>query len=160
MTPTATAPAVHSRFALVSAILALSAADEWDDAKREWDLEHVWFAEPDEPWRCLCGHSPIREVCVIANRLTGHRAEVGNVCVQKFLGLPSGDLFAALKRVARNPAAALGPAAVGHAFDRGWINEWERSFCLNTARKRKLSERQRAKRVEINHRVLHHATRG
>jgi hypothetical protein len=160
LTPTITSPAVHSRSALVSSILALSAADVWDEAKREWDLESVWFAEPDEPWRCMCGHSPIREVCVIRNRLTGHRAEVGNVCVTRFLGLPSGDLFAALKRVARNPAAALSPAAVEYAHGRGWMNDWERSFCLDTAKRRKLSARQRAKRAEINTRVLARITTG
>ena len=42
---------------------------------------------------CLCSHFPIKEICVIRNRVNGVRAEVGNVCVKKFLGLPSGKIF-------------------------------------------------------------------
>lgn len=41
--------------------------------------------EVDEPDTCLCGHSPIIEICVLTNILNGKVAEVGNRCGKRFL---------------------------------------------------------------------------
>jgi len=141
---------------LVERIIARSVADNWPQAKREWSLADVYLA--DEPRRCLCSHYPIIECCVIRNRLNGNKAVVGNYCVKRFLGLPSGPLFQAFKRIMKDRGAALNQAAVEYAHDRGWLTDEERDFYLNTIRPfyrlRGLSPKQRAWRVDINERVL------
>src|SRR5262245_29496834 len=80
-------------YRLTARIIAGSVAETWADAKREWELSHIYFAEPDEAGTCLCGHSPIIEHCVLVNRPNGKTATVGNVCVTRFLGLGSEPIF-------------------------------------------------------------------
>jgi hypothetical protein len=144
-------------YRLVKGIVALSHADSWSEAKREWVLSHFFIAE--SPGVCLCGHCPIIEHCVIRNRENGNVAIVGNHCVRRFVGLPSERVFANLRRIAKERGAPLGEIAVEHAYAEGWLNDWERAFCLDTATQRRLSPRQRAKRKEINDRVLDRVTR-
>jgi hypothetical protein len=146
-------PGPTAPWRLVGEIVGLSLADTWDEAKREWELDHVYFA--DTPGTCLCGKTPIREHCVLVNRANSNRAVVGSCCVKKFLpGLSSSRIFAGLRRVARSTGAALNEACIEYAHSKGYINDWERTFYLDTIRKRKLSRKQHAKRVEINERVL------
>lgn len=141
-----------NRFRLFAEIIALSVAKSWEEAKLEWDLKHVY--REDEPMMCLCGHTPIIEICVLQNRCNGNLAEVGNVCVTRFLGLESDLIFAGLRRVAKNPSKALNEAATNYAHEQKWITDWEKQFSLDTSRKRKLSAKQVLKRVEINQRIL------
>ncbi|MGD2122913.1 MAG: hypothetical protein PVJ76_14265 [Gemmatimonadota bacterium] len=54
---------------------------------------------------------------------------------------------------------ALNGAATEYAFERRWIDDWERGFCLDTARKRKLTEKQLHMRRRINRKVLQEAPR-
>lgn len=142
----------HNEFRLTEEILALSNSQTWGKAKTEWGLVEVY--REDDPMECLCGHYPINEICVIRNAVTGNEAIVGNVCVKKFLGLPSTTIFDAIRRIADDISRALNEDAAQHAFERGWINRWERDFYLDTWRKRNLSDKQRRKRIEINERVL------
>jgi hypothetical protein len=139
-------------YQLTQAMLPLSVASSWPQAKLEWALAEVY--RQDEPDTCLCGHYPINEICVLENRRNGNRAEVGNVCVKKFLGLPSDRIFQAIRRVAENPVRALNAETIQHAHQRGWITDWERNFYLDTVRKRVLTEKQAAKRLAINNRIL------
>lgn len=139
-------------YRLAEAIISLSVAETWDLAKQEWALATVWVT--DEPGVCLCGHRPIFEHCQLVNLSNGNLAVVGNVCVTRFLGLPSDKLFAALNRIADDPRRALNADAIAFAHDRGWLNDWERDFYLDTWRKRKLSPRQLAKREQINAKVF------
>ena len=141
-----------AHYELASKIIALSVADTWDEAKLEWSLVDVY--KEDVPDTCLCGHFPIIENCVIANRCNGNQAIVGNVCVKKFLGLPSDKIFQAINRIAQDNERALNAEAVEHAHRKGWINDWERKFYFDTMRRRNLSGRQRQKRIEINDKVL------
>jgi len=140
------------QFRLFKEIIALSVADNWDEAKREWELMDIH--REDEPDTCLCGHAPIIELCELKNRKNGNWATVGNVCVKKFLGFPSELIFSGLRRIAKDHNKALNEAAVHHAYEKNWITKWERDFCLDTSRKRELSDKQYQKRQEINLRVL------
>lgn len=79
---------------------------------------------------------------------------MGNVCVKKFLGLPSDKIFSAVRRVANDVTHSLNAEAIDHAHRRGWINDWERQFYFDTMRKRVLSDKQMSKRVQINELVL------
>ena len=139
-------------------ILARSVAGAWDAARQEWVLSDVFSL--DSPGRCLCGHRPISECCVLTNQLNGNEVVVGNVCVEQFIGLPSERLFAAFRRISADRGAALSASAIEFSRDQGWLNEWEVTFCLNTRQKRRLTDRQLAKRRQINEKVLARFLRG
>ena len=137
---------------LTAEIIRLSRATNWAAAKLEWSLVEVY--ESDEPDTCLCGHFPIIEICVIRNKRNGNETIVGNVCVNKFLGLPSDNIFRSVKRIAKDNTKSLSLDAIDHAYAKKWITDWERDFSLDTRGKRKMSENQIAKRVEINRKVM------
>jgi hypothetical protein len=141
-----------SRFQLTTEILKLSVAQTWNEARREWSLEEVY--KTDEPETCLCGHYPIIELCILRNVHNGAQATVGNICVNKFMGLPSDKIFQAIKRIQKDASKSLNFEAVQHAFERQWINEWEKDFYGDIVHKRNLTERQETKKLQINERVL------
>lgn len=141
-----------SEYKLTAEIIRLSMAANWAAAKSEWSLVEVY--ESDEPDTCLCGHFPIIEICMIANKRNGNKATVGNVCVNKFLGLPSDNIFRSVKRIAKDNTKSLSLDAIDHAYAKKWITDWERDFSLDTRGKRNMSERQIAKRIQINNKVM------
>jgi hypothetical protein len=141
-----------SEYKLTKEIIDLSNGSTWDLAKLEWGLAEIY--EADEPERCLCGHYPIKEVCVLTNRLNGKFVDVGNCCVKKFIGLPSDKIFQAVKRVRKDDEKPLNAEAINHAYHKNWINEWEFNFSINTMRKRKLSIKQLQTRKTINSKML------
>ena len=147
---------MSSEYQLATEITKLSDADQWDEAKLEWQLKEIY--REDEPLTCLCGHFPIIEICVLSNSKNGNEALVGNICVKKFLGLPSNKIFTAIKRITDDESAALNPEAIIHVYERGWIDEWKKKFYLDTWRKRNLSNKQLAKRIGINQMVLRRIT--
>jgi hypothetical protein len=146
-----------SEYTLTEEITKLSHAKSWDAAKLEWSLDHIY--EADEPETCLCGHYPIVEICILKNKVNGQSATVGNCCVKKFIGLPSDLIFQSVKRVRKDSSKALNAEAVEHAYAKGWINEWEYKFSLDTVRKRVLTVRQHETRVKINNKMLAHLKR-
>jgi hypothetical protein len=140
-----------SRYRLIEKILALSLANSWERARAEWDLSQVYF----EPLgKCVCGHI-ITEHCELTKRLTNHIVVVGNCCVRKFFDLRSASIFAALKRILRDPTAALSAPTIEYAYQREWITKWDRRFSLDTQRKpkRRLSPAQLTQRIRINKQV-------
>ncbi|WP_128931693.1 hypothetical protein [Bradyrhizobium zhanjiangense] len=137
---------------LKTAILALSRATDWATARREWVLTGVY--EADQPETCLCEHFPIIEICVIKNTITQAVAEVGNVCVKRFLGIRSDLIFAALKRIRKDITKSLNEDAIVLCLKNHLINQWGYEFLQDTKRKRSLSERQMSKRMDINRKVL------
>ena len=118
------------------------------------DLKLVDISEADEPETCLCGHFAIIEICTIANRLTGHRAEIGNRCVKRFLDLRSDLIFAAIKRIRKDITTSLNEDAVVFFNERGLLTSWEYKFLQDTLSKRVLSPAQAVSRERINHKVL------
>lgn len=141
-----------SEYQLTAAIIALSRAKNWDQAKLEWLLAEIYFEET--PQTCLCGHFPIIEICVLNNKLNGNTAEVGNCCVKKFVGLPSDKIFQAVKRVKKDIAKSLNAETIEHAYNKGWIDDWERKFYFDIMRKRVLSKKQDTIKERINRTVL------
>ena len=133
-------------------ILSLSNSATWDVAVKEWSLTGIH--ESDEPETCPCGHFPILEICAIHNRVTGHSTEVGNICVKRFLGLRSDLIFAAIKRIRKDPDKSLNADAIAFFHGRRVLNDWEFSFCEDTMRLRRLTAAQLAKRRAINQKVL------
>lgn len=152
MTQEHIAPSGHNERELRRRIIERSVAQDWPTARLEWDLETIFREE--EFQTCACGHYPIIEICQLRNRRNRQLIEVGNVCVKKFMGMPSNRIFDGFRRIAKDHEKALNEAASDYAFRKGWVTEWERKFLSNTARLRNLSGKQLAKRIEINTRVL------
>lgn len=146
-----------SEYRLATEIIARSVAKSWNEAKLEWSLREIYEAE--EPETCLCGHFPIIELCVLGNKVNGQLATVGNCCVKKFIGLPSDKIFQAVKQVRKDGEKSLNAEAIEHAFQRGWINKWEKDFYFDIMRKRKLTANQRTKKVQINTKMLRNMSR-
>lgn len=133
-------------------ILALSVSPDWETAKKEWKLTSMY--EVDEPDTCLCGHSPIIEICVLTNILNGKVAEVGNRCVKRFLGLRSDLIFTGVKRAKADITKGLNPDATLFFYERKVLTQADYDFQADTWRKRDLSPKQMKWRQDINRRVL------
>lgn len=147
----------HNLRNLQNHILPLSTTSNWEAAKLEWVLDYVevlQFDEVPEPETCPCGHFPIVELCWIRNTSNGNLTYVGNVCVKRFMGMPVNAVADGFKRIVEDFSKALNAAATEFSFAQGWITEWERNYCLNTARKRNLTFNQMSKRVQINKQLL------
>jgi hypothetical protein len=143
----------HNFQKFVTAILQLSNAKDWLEAKPEWELHAVY----DDPSKraCECGHQPINQICVIKNRDNENEAEVGNVCVHNFMQLASRRIFAVLKRVRAEVTKSLNPASLELFVRRGAISSAEMADYLEYWRKRtNMTDKQRAQKIEINQRVL------
>ena len=57
-----------SQYLLTTELLKLSFSQKWDEAKLEWDV--IDIEKVEDPETCLCGHSPILEICIICNTKT------------------------------------------------------------------------------------------
>lgn len=141
-----------SEYKLVEEIVTRSISSNWDAAKLEWKLHEIYESEDRE--RCLCGHYPIKEICVIENQRNAKQVNVGNCCVKKFMGLPSDKIFQAIKRVRVDAERSINAETIEYARKRGWINGWEQDFYLSIMRKRKLTPKMRSKKIQINKKLV------
>lgn len=141
-----------SEYKLTEAMLKMSNAKVWDVAKIEWALNEIY--ESDTYEACLCGHFPIKEICILQNKINNKYVAVGNCCVKKFIGINSEKIFQALKRVRKNKNKSLNFEAIHLAYEKEWINEWEYEFCIDTIHKKKMSLKQNLIRNKINEKVL------
>lgn len=144
-------------FKLASEILKLSNGTTWDAAKLEWHLIEIFESEVGDV--CLCGHSPIKELCVIQNTITKVQVTVGNCCVNKFIGISSGKIFQSLKKIRKDTGKSINAESVQYAFDHNVINDWERKFYLDIMRKKLLTDKQLAKKININKKFLNNIRR-
>lgn len=132
-------------------ILSLSYASNFDLARKEWKLIGIELHE--DITNCPCGQD-IKEMCQIANSLTGAKTFVGNVCINRFVGIDTGNAFKGLKRIAENPSANPNEDLIYHAYQLGYIYEDESEFLMRTRHKRLLSPKQLAWKEKINRRIL------
>ena len=141
----------HNLERLKSHILPLSVAKRFDSARTEWSLIGVEVS--DEFDHCPCGQE-IKEHCYIHNRLNGNTTYVGNVCVNRFIGIETGNLFSGLKRIAEDDSANANEDLIEYAYKFGYIYENEYDFLMDTRFKRKLSEKQVNWKKKINRRII------
>ena len=133
-------------------ILPLSVASNFEAARQEWDLVAVEIS--DEWDNCPCGQD-IKEHCYIRNRHNGNTTYVGNVCINRFIQISTGNLFDGLKRIAQDDTANANSDLIEHAYRMGYLySEKEYQFLLQTARKRILSQAQLDWKRKINRRIL------
>lgn len=138
----------------IKRILELSEADIWEEAKLEWKLVRIDFARKEEGESCLCGKTPICELCQITNSINGNSTQVGNVCIDKFTDLPSNLIFTNIKKVFKDIDKSFNESTTEYIYEKGWINEWECGFLIDTKGKRKLTNKQYKKRISINRKIL------
>jgi len=141
----------HNFERLRSHILPMSKAGNFDDARSEWSMFDVHISEEFD--ECPCGQ-PIKELCYIKNSLTRHQTYVGNVCINRFLGIDTGNLFTGLKRIIDNPEANPNKDLIIHAEDMGYLYAQEYNFLMSTKNKRKLTPKQLNWKVKINRRII------
>jgi len=79
---------------------------------------------------------------------------VGNVCINRFIGIDTGNLFAGLKRIAIDGTANANEDLIIHAYKLGYIFENEYNFLMETRLKRKLSDKQVVWKQKINRRII------
>lgn len=134
---------------IIPVLLKYSEAKRWEDAKQEWRLNHIWYADIEDARTCECGHYPICEICVVENEVNGTVLEIGNCCVNHV-----SPEFDALRRIF--PALREGrinPAIIDYAFKQGVINDWEKKFLKNVWRKHGFTSKQAAKFKQIRYKV-------
>lgn len=136
---------------LVAHILPLSRADDFETARNEWKLYDI---ELSVEWdNCPCGQD-IKEICYIRNQLNGKETYVGNVCVNRFLGMDTGNIFDGLKRIISDPSANPNEDLIIYAYRQGYITDKDYHFSMDTRKKRKLSGPQLSWKRDINRRIL------
>jgi hypothetical protein len=107
-----------------------------------------------EDWdNCPCGKE-IKELCYIQNQLNGNKTYVGNVCVNRFIGIDTGNLFAGLRRIIEDETANANEDLIIHAYQLGYIFEREYQFLMQTRKKRLLSVKQLEWKKKINRRIV------
>ena len=131
--------------------MPISVAQSFESAGTEWDLLSVEISE--ELDYCPCGQQ-ILEHCYIRNRLTGHETYVGNVCINRFLKIETGNLFDGLKRIRDDPEANANEAVIEYAQRNGYLFPNEYQFLHDAKRKRKPSGPQLSWKRKINSRIL------
>lgn len=140
----------HNLEQLTAHILPLSVARTFELARREWTLIGVEVS--DEFDNCPCGQE-IKEHCNIRNGRNGNTTYVGNVCINRFIGIDTGNLFAGIRRIVKDALANANEDLIEHAYKSGYIYENEHKFLMETRRKRVLSEKQLAWKQKINRRI-------
>ncbi|WP_243211242.1 hypothetical protein JQ760_027800 (plasmid) [Klebsiella pneumoniae] len=140
-----------AKYQLTSRITRLSQADEWESARKEWQLDRIYKTE--KPMSCLCGHTPISNVCVLKNTVNRRTASVGNCCVKKFMGLPSDTIFNAVNRVSKDDNKSANIQTLKLALEKKLITQWEHDFYVDTMNKRKLTAKQKTTRKRVNQKL-------
>ena len=143
-----------SQHRLITALLALSQSDVWREAQLEWEFATIYQGQGDDS--CLCGHTPIIELCKLRNKLNANTAIVGNCCVKRFLNMQIDQIFDAVKRIERDPRRSVNLRTLNQAISEAWITEWEYDFYKQIQKKQfgKLSPKRAAKKIEVNHKIL------
>lgn len=140
-------------YKLTEEILKRSESENWDSAKTEWKFINVFESENDET--CLCGHYPIKNICIIENIKNGQAVEIGNCCVKKFINVDVGDkVISSRKRVKKDINKGLNEATLNYLYENNIINDWEYKFSMDTKLKRNLSGKQLNIRLKINAKFL------
>lgn len=140
-------------YKLTDEIISLSTSKYWESAKREWSFEFAYYSENLET--CLCGHYPIKNICVIKNSTNAKSTEVGNCCINKFLGIDDGNkIFTSIKRLKEDITKSISAEVIDYLKEKKLLTDFEYKFYTDTFRKRKLSEKQLEIRERINQKFL------
>ena len=135
-------------------IIAKSESDTWDKAKLEWDIADIEEVEESEEY--VCGHSPIKEVTILVNSKNNNCLRIGNRCSNHFVH--TGQLFNSYKRVKQYPNKSVNIKLLEFARKKNWISQKDYDYYANIIHKRKLSDRQRKWKNDINEKIISNIT--
>jgi len=142
----------HNYERLKDHILPLSMAKTFSVACNEWKLVAIEMHEEFD--NCPCGQ-PIKELCYIENIETNNKTYVGNICVNRFIGIATGNLFSGLKRITLDDKANANQDLIKHAYNMGYIySEKEYNFLIQMRSKRKFTPAQMSWKQKINRRIV------
>jgi len=141
---------MSSQKLLAAHIIKRSAASTFDQARLEWRLDYIIIGDTN----CPCSQA-IKEVCFIINPVTKHTTYVGNVCINKFFGIDTGNMFASLAKLTKDYHHNPNRDLINHAFLKWYITEQEREFLLDTEHQRNFSIKQFAWKERIGYRITH-----
>lgn len=133
-------------------ILQSSSVKEWNLARNEWEILHIYKVV--EPQKCLCGHFPIRRICELVNKTTGIIEKVGSCCVTKFLDIKPELLYNSLQRIKENPVTTLRREIIDLAYNTKVITPVEYNFYQKHKRRTNLNQNGKQLALEINKRIL------
>lgn len=136
-----------SEYQLTAKLLRMSHSQTWDMAKLEWVLKDI--EQVDDFETCLCGHFPIKEVCTIANNVTGSETRIGNCCVKKFNN-QSDKIFQAVKRIKKDSTRSVNAETLSFALSKRIVSQRDYGFYMDILRKRDLSPKQKSWKQGIN----------
>ncbi|MFA5759909.1 MAG: hypothetical protein WC942_11215 [Clostridia bacterium] len=140
-------------FKLTEEILKLSNSKFWDTAKLEWHFNYAYYSEENET--CLCGHFPIKNICVIKNTENENITEVGNCCINKFLGIKDANkIFTSITNLKGNIHKSMSKEALMYLNSKNKLTDFEFSFYVSILRKRILSEKQFNIKMRINQKFI------
>ena len=139
-------------YKLSKEIIELSEANNWDSAKKEWSFIYG-YQQPDS--QCLCGKTPIKNVCVLRNKLNDKTAKVGNCCVTRFMDISISDkIFQSIRKLKKDINKSMNADTLEYLHGKKIINDWEYEFYKDTRLKRKPTNKQLTIRVRINETFL------
>lgn len=132
---------------LFNHIVKLSEADSFELARREWQFTAAELLDHER--YCPCGH-PIKELCWLHNETTDQHTFVGNVCVGRFMGVVTGQLFPGARRILADSNAAANDALIDYGERLRLVTPRDVGFLRDTRLKRRLSDRQLDYRRSLN----------
>ena len=140
-------------YKLTQEIIKLSLSKDWHRAKLEWQFTYAYQSNSLET--CLCGHYPIKNICVITNTKNGAATEVGNCCINKFLGIDEANkIFTSINRIKEDSSKSMSIEVLEYLSQKKVITDFEFEFYSDIIKKRKLSEKQAALKSKINEKLL------
>ena len=144
----------HQR--LKATLIDMSESKEWNFAKAEWGLERIYVIEDwEELDACSCGKYPIKEVCIISNSKNHNTAIVWNCCVKKFLEhIDTWNVVEWLTRIIKNPELWPSESLIEYCYINRIIDDWEYKYCKDRYWTKKASQKQLARRVIINKKII------
>ena len=142
------------RQGLIDAILLHSKANEFVNAKQEWELTDVSYSA--KPHKCPCGQ-PIKRLCELTNKETDVKLTVGADCTEYFVGIPIDvRFFEFYKELVQDRQIKIPEYVLNYLVQFNYVYPAEVKFlqqCGNIEYV-KLTEKQRKWRDKIVHRIV------
>lgn len=144
---------------IIKNMLTLSQSYIWKNAVNEWEIIGSTYLEVgEESETCICGHNPIRQIFHVKNKINGHTAKVGNVCIRLFENIAPNDkqnnIFKSLKELKRNPKTSVSDELLEFSVNQNVLTPKEKEFYLSIQKKRLLTSSFAEKKANLNNTML------
>ncbi|WP_353098025.1 hypothetical protein [Empedobacter brevis] len=139
---------MNKRLKLIEEITQRSESKDWANAKNEWSFLYIYYSK--ETQKCLCTQQ-IHNICVIKNKINGVITEVGNECVNQFLGITTGDnIILSIQHLRKDKQNSLNMHALDYLLKNNVITTKDYDFYKNIRLKRNLSQGRLKWKLDIN----------